>query len=53
MNDIERMHVGDSFEHLISIIFELMGLQMIKKITLIEPLYINSSKFLSTYSQTR
>ena len=53
VNDIERMHVSNSFEHLICVVFELMGLKITLKVTLIEPLYINSSKFLSTYSQTR
>ncbi len=53
VNDIQRMHVSNSFEHLICIVFELMGLKFTLKVTLIEPLYINYNKFLSTYSQTR
>jgi hypothetical protein len=32
VNYVERMHVSDSFEHLIGIVFELMGLKFVIKI---------------------
>ncbi len=32
VNDIERMHVCDSFEHLVCVVFELMGLKITLKL---------------------